>query len=453
MPKRSNKFYTVLSQTFNQNSFYKDGKGYCKYLFMNKDNAFEKAYNLTMEEFKKHKYKEELKKIDDYELKNVFAFDPNYYNRVQYMAEVEYGKKVYITKVYKDDIYIGYAYISVDKETIIINTVEELELVPSYSLSGGESKLITTFQELQIKYVKQFIFPNTRFRYDFNIEYNGMNILVEFDGRQHFVWTRYFHKEKTQFIEQKERDYQKCLLASEHGHPLLHISYNINITSEKIVELLNDVIKSKKKFIFEPESDYEELKIRLTNEKKPCKDIVNEILLKALKASEEINKFKRHFGLESIEINQALLTQFHDKQAVYMNRTHICVAERKNDQNLIAHNILRLVGFKGWDDESEKQIDFKNVFEELKLDRWVNDMKDGFKKKIAKTKPGLMMQFNKILDRIFGIKLKLVDHHSKDRYKITKNISFKEIDDIKIYDVVKSIIKNVYISTLISEYM
>lgn len=107
--------------------------------------------------------------------------------------------------------------------------------------SKGEFNISQLLQENNIYYKKEFIFPNTLYRFDFAI-LNGKNEiikLIEFDGEQHYEkgirksgWNTY---EKYEYTLQN--DLIKNQIAKEHNIPLIRIPYweRDNITLDIIL--------------------------------------------------------------------------------------------------------------------------------------------------------------------------------------------------------------------------
>jgi very-short-patch-repair endonuclease len=109
-------------------------------------------------------------------------------------------------------------------------------------ISKGESKIIEFLEENDIDYVFQKRFKNCKYlktlRFDFWLP--KLNILIEFDGQQHYQPIEHWNGELG-FQKQKIRDKIKNEFASEMNYRLLRISYdeynNIsNIISEFIIE-------------------------------------------------------------------------------------------------------------------------------------------------------------------------------------------------------------------------
>lgn len=108
--------------------------------------------------------------------------------------------------------------------------------------SLGEFNIIQILEKNQIKYKKEYIFPNTQFKYDFALLDNNNNIirLIEFDGEQHYIegvkntgWNTIKKYKHT-----KENDLKKEELAKNNNIPLVRIPYweRDNITLQILLE-------------------------------------------------------------------------------------------------------------------------------------------------------------------------------------------------------------------------
>ena len=81
-----------------------------------------------------------------------------------------------------------------------------------------------------------------------------LGIAVEFNGAQHYTYTKYFHKTKKQFIYQQECDSMKTSLCKNRGITLIAVPYNVSATPKLMSELLSKqnpelydlLVKSKK---------------------------------------------------------------------------------------------------------------------------------------------------------------------------------------------------------------
>jgi hypothetical protein len=73
--------------------------------------------------------------------------------------------------------------------------------------------------------------PKTGYRFYFDGYYKGANLLVEVNGKQHYVYIPYWHKERAQFEALQERDVEKRRQAAELGYRMLTIRYDEPYTS------------------------------------------------------------------------------------------------------------------------------------------------------------------------------------------------------------------------------
>lgn len=107
--------------------------------------------------------------------------------------------------------------------------------------SLGEYNIITILEQNNIKYIKEYSFQNSYYRYDFALLDNNNKIirLIEFDGEQHYEknikntgWNTY---EKYQYT--LKNDIEKNILAHNNNIPLVRIPYweRDNITLELLL--------------------------------------------------------------------------------------------------------------------------------------------------------------------------------------------------------------------------
>jgi very-short-patch-repair endonuclease len=100
---------------------------------------------------------------------------------------------------------------------------------PICSESKGERRVSKYLDKMNIKYIREYRLPNSRYRYDFYLP--ELNMLIEYDGRQHVMpagnWGGVDH-----LVNTKKRDQSKNDLAKLLGIPLIRIPHteygNIN---------------------------------------------------------------------------------------------------------------------------------------------------------------------------------------------------------------------------------
>lgn len=112
----------------------------------------------------------------------------------------------------------------------------------SFAESNGEKAVGAWLDRHNIEYVKQKTFDDCRdrmiLRFDFYLPEH--NMLIEFDGQQHFVFVKKFHGTLDRFFQCQERDKIKTDYAENNGIRLLRIKYSEekeidNILSESII--------------------------------------------------------------------------------------------------------------------------------------------------------------------------------------------------------------------------
>jgi hypothetical protein len=80
---------------------------------------------------------------------------------------------------------------------------------PGCNKSRGEVACQVAFEKLGITFQPQFIIEPFRKKYDFLIEHNSKQYLVEYDGEQHFNYVSHFHATEEIFEAKKEIDLEK----------------------------------------------------------------------------------------------------------------------------------------------------------------------------------------------------------------------------------------------------
>ena len=88
--------------------------------------------------------------------------------------------------------------------------------------SKGEQEIMTLLRKASIPCEREKIFDDfINARYDFYLP--TMNILIEYDGMQHFKWITFFNKTRTEFLKYQEKDRQKNNYALSHKYLLYRI--------------------------------------------------------------------------------------------------------------------------------------------------------------------------------------------------------------------------------------
>lgn len=116
---------------------------------------------------------------------------------------------------------------------------------PLCKVSTGEERVRKFLEDNKIKFKREHCFPKSRLRFDFYLK--DMNILIEFDGPQHFRPVKFYGGEKG-FKRQQKRDKIKNLLARKYKINLVRIMY----TQLPVIE---GYIKSRLKRLIKYEKD------------------------------------------------------------------------------------------------------------------------------------------------------------------------------------------------------
>lgn len=100
-----------------------------------------------------------------------------------------------------------------------------IALKPRRKISKGQTRVFKILREIYKKpCFQEVIFPwNLFYRYDIVIpEYKT---IIEYDGRQHFAYVAFFHKDKEDFERMKKRDKEKENIAKSNGWKVIRVNY------------------------------------------------------------------------------------------------------------------------------------------------------------------------------------------------------------------------------------
>ncbi len=112
-----------------------------------------------------------------------------------------------------------------------------LSLKNSY-LSKGEMECQKALQDLYPRYQFEKVRPpflrNPRTGRNLELDFYcpELRLAVEFQGRQHYVYDKHFHKSQEDFYEQLERDRIKQELCTQHGIRLITVPYTVSDVKE-----------------------------------------------------------------------------------------------------------------------------------------------------------------------------------------------------------------------------
>ena len=93
-------------------------------------------------------------------------------------------------------------------------------------MTKGEEKIFNILKKNKIPFIQEKSFYDLHkgtFRFDFYLPNN--NIIIEFDGEQHFNHIKHFHKTRQEFMHAKENDRRKNAYCLAHSYKLYRIPY------------------------------------------------------------------------------------------------------------------------------------------------------------------------------------------------------------------------------------
>ena len=116
--------------------------------------------------------------------------------------------------------------------------------------SKGEQKIIDILNRNKIKFEREISFEDLNgykkvpLRFDFGIyRYGKLICLLEMDGKQHYEFVKFFHKNLSGFKKQQEWDRRKNKYCLMNNIPLYRVPYwqLEDLTLEKIFSPINRV--------------------------------------------------------------------------------------------------------------------------------------------------------------------------------------------------------------------
>lgn len=124
-----------------------------------------------------------------------------------------------------------------------------------FKTSKGEQKIINLLRRGGINFKREVSFEDLTgsgrnlLRFDFALYYpdGRLMCLMEFDGKQHFEFTPYFHKTTFGFKKQQEWDRRKNKYCLMHKIPLIRVPYwdLEELTLKKLFNTPEYIVKTK----------------------------------------------------------------------------------------------------------------------------------------------------------------------------------------------------------------
>lgn len=116
------------------------------------------------------------------------------------------------------------------------NFIQGRSHCPKCQESQGEREVSQILDKLHVKYIQQYIFEGCRYKralpFDFYLP--DYNLIIEYDGRQHFAKNEFFNPHDP-FEERQLKDHIKNEYCKNNGINLLRIPYNHTKTLEDII--------------------------------------------------------------------------------------------------------------------------------------------------------------------------------------------------------------------------
>ena len=145
-------------------------------------------------------------------------------------AKKIHGEKYGYTKIRETDIVNSWSCIEIDCvkcgnewPSTITNHVHSKSGCAKCKFSKGEIICTQVLDFLRISYVCQYTLPClSRKRYDFMFTFNDKNIILEYDGKQHFIHTPCFKKS---LEHNHEMDVLKTKVALRENYSMIRIDY------------------------------------------------------------------------------------------------------------------------------------------------------------------------------------------------------------------------------------
>lgn len=99
----------------------------------------------------------------------------------------------------------------------------------------GKQNIITSYHPL-------WALSNKKVLLEFDIYVKNKDVLIEYNGQQHYEFTPFFHRTKTSFLKQVRRDKKKLKLAKKNGKKLIIFKYNEPLFKDYIINKIEGEI-------------------------------------------------------------------------------------------------------------------------------------------------------------------------------------------------------------------
>ena len=109
----------------------------------------------------------------------------------------------------------------------------EIKLTKIIESYYGTSNVVTSYHP------KWAISPR-QVLYEYDIFIKDKKLLIEYNGKQHYEFTPFFHKYERNFVKQQQRDKRKIKLAKENGFKLMIFRYDEPIFKDYVLNKLEE---------------------------------------------------------------------------------------------------------------------------------------------------------------------------------------------------------------------
>ena len=116
-------------------------------------------------------------------------------------------------------------------------------------MSNFEQIVESILSNSHIAYIKEYTittFRNGLYRFDFYLPEH--NIFIECQGQQHYIYSKFFYNNRSDFLKAQERDRRKCSYCLSHGIKLYCIPYWEINNLHNINDLFNEKFLARSKF-------------------------------------------------------------------------------------------------------------------------------------------------------------------------------------------------------------
>lgn len=103
----------------------------------------------------------------------------------------------------------------------------ETNLIKILEKKFGKEKIVVSYRPLWAKSAKNVL-------YEFDVHIVGTNILIEYNGIQHYEFVPFFHKTISSFEEQQKRDEHKKQLAIDNNFEIIVFKYTEPIVKSHV---------------------------------------------------------------------------------------------------------------------------------------------------------------------------------------------------------------------------